>query len=161
VEWNAPKASIWHYLRQRFYTLKDNVYILRTGRLLDAPDHEFEIYDDEEEQVTSETGVTGTTKSFGRHQTSRFIREVAAAVKAKFGTPKRNEANRMAIRDYAVRVMKEVGHRTTHIIRDVPLVERLAFQPTMEELEQARLESHPMSELAREQYAYRTSSSSV
>jgi hypothetical protein len=160
IEYFAPTKTIWHYLRQKFYSDGENLHFLRTKALMDQQDDYTtdEIDGVVESKESNEFGITGTVADFGPQQTPRFIRQVVSAVKMKFGVPKRNEANRMAIRDYAVRIMKEVGHRPSHIVRDVPLVVRLAFQPTSEELVQARLESHPLAELDRARYEHAVSS---
>jgi hypothetical protein len=152
-----PIKTIWHYWRLKFYSDEENTYYARTRRLMDEYDN---VSADELDKVAegskdvNEYGITGTVADFGPIQKGKFIRQVVAACKMKFGVPKRCEANRMAVRDYAVRIMKEVKHRPSHIVRDVPLVVRLVFQPTSEELLQARLESHPLAQLEREQYAY-------
>jgi hypothetical protein len=163
-EFWAPIQTIWHYWRLKFYSDEENTYYVRTKRLMDEDDR---VTADELDKVvsgekeTNEFGITGTVADFGPVQKGRFIKQVVAACKMKFGVPKRCEANRMAVRDYAVRIMKEVKHRPSHIVRDVPLVVRLVFQPTSEELLQARLESHPLAELEREQYAYAMGSQQI
>jgi hypothetical protein len=104
------------------------------------------------ETPTNEFGISGTPQTRGSKQSNRFIREVVFAVKAKFGLPKRTEANRVAVRDYAVRIMKEVGHRPSHICRDVPKIVRLVFTPTDEEIRQLRIECNPDAAYRRKVY---------
>jgi len=63
-----------------------------------------------------------------------YCREITAAVKAKFGTPKPTEANLRAVRRYATEVMRENNLRHTHIQRVLPLIIAAAFVPDKYEL---------------------------
>jgi len=69
---------------------------------------------------------------------SLFKREVLAAVKAKFGTPKRTEANVRAVRRYATDVMKAHNLRHTHLQMVLPGIVEASFTPDKWEVEAAR-----------------------
>lgn len=68
---------------------------------------------------------------------SLFKREVLAAVKAKFGTPKRTEANVRAVRRYATDIMKEHNLRHTHLQMVLPGIVEASFTPDKYEVEAA------------------------
>jgi len=63
-----------------------------------------------------------------------FKREIVAAVKAKFGTPKPTEANLRAVRRYATEVMREHNLRHTHVQKLLPSIIAAAFVPDKYEL---------------------------
>jgi multisubunit Na+/H+ antiporter MnhC subunit len=63
-----------------------------------------------------------------------FVGAVVRACKIKFPRGVRSEAQSMAVSDYAVRYMKEHGHRTDHIARDLPMVVALYYLPSKHEV---------------------------
>jgi len=63
-----------------------------------------------------------------------YTREIVAAVKAKFGTPKRTEANLRAVRRYATEVMRENNLRHTNIQQILPIIIAAAFVPDKYEI---------------------------
>jgi hypothetical protein len=154
IEYSLPRIGLMHVIRKVFYSQAEQLHYEQTKQLMNKYDEDAGVEAGPDGKPTNEYGIQDGPEKRGPHQLGRFIRQVVCAVKVKFGVPKRNDANRMAVRDYAVRIMKEVGHRPSHIIRDVPVVVRLVFQPTDEELVQARLESYPMAELERVQYEH-------
>lgn len=71
---------------------------------------------------------------------TRYQLHVTAAVKAQMGgTPQRTSANVRVVKDMATRIMKEHGHRKTHIAMDLPYVELLCFTPSRAEMACAHL----------------------
>jgi hypothetical protein len=76
----------------------------------------------------------------------RYVTAVAYQVKMKFGTPARSSANYKATREYAVKLMKEHGHRPAHIMRDIEKVITLVFINTREQLDELELCHHPLVE---------------
>jgi hypothetical protein len=84
----------------------------------------------------------------------RYVTAVAYQVKLKFGTPTRSAANHKAVREYAVKKMKDHGHRPAHIMRDIELVVTLVFINTREQLNDLELSHHPLIE-ARDEEARR------
>jgi len=64
-----------------------------------------------------------------------FQREIVAAVKAKFGTPRPTEANLRAVRRYATEVMRSHNLRFTHLQKVLPLIIAATFVPDKYEME--------------------------
>lgn len=63
---------------------------------------------------------------------------ILAAVKMKFGVPKRTAANQMAMHRYAGELMKHKGVRPTDAARIIPYVVAAAFIPSDDELNAAQ-----------------------
>jgi hypothetical protein len=69
----------------------------------------------------------------------KFVREIVAAVKAKFGTPKPTEANLRAVRRYATEVMREHNLRHTHVQMVLPKIISASFVPDKYEMSAMRM----------------------
>jgi hypothetical protein len=102
---------------------------------------EVNTYDDDEDEETVEPveeNPVKTTGLFGRKLAieptgrNRYIRKVYYRVNARFGCPVYNRANRAAVRQYAVKLMQEDGHRPSHISRDINRVVTMSFIPSDE-----------------------------
>lgn len=72
-----------------------------------------------------------------RHR-EQFATCILAAVKLKFGVPKRTQANYLAIQRYAAELVKHKGVRPTDAVRVVPYIVQAAFLPSEDEINAAR-----------------------
>jgi len=84
---------------------------------------------DEEEDASN---AKRRVRHGGKHL---FQREIIAAVKAKFGTPRPTEANLRAVRRYATEVMRSHNLRHTNVQRLLPMIIAASFVPDKYELE--------------------------
>jgi len=78
------------------------------------------------------------TRPIPKSERRRFIAMVAREAKAVFGVPKQTEANRLAVGDRVRKIMKEHGHRASHIARDAPLATELVFAKSSSDREAER-----------------------
>ena len=69
----------------------------------------------------------------------KYAREIIAAVKSKFGTPKPTEANLRAVRRYATEIMREHNLRHTQIQIVLPKIVAASFVPDKYELSAMRI----------------------
>lgn len=65
---------------------------------------------------------------------NRYVREIVAACKAKFGTPTKTEANRKAVRRYATEIMRGDNVRHTNLQVILPLILAATFVPDKYEI---------------------------
>lgn len=68
----------------------------------------------------------------------QFAKCILAAVKLKFGVPKKTQANYLAIQRYAAELIKHMQVRPTDAARVLPYIVQAAFLPSEDEINAAR-----------------------
>jgi hypothetical protein len=78
--------------------------------------------------------IKAIVKTWSRQKKKRgdFITHVALVVRSEFGgrAPENTMANHMVMENKAREYMKSLGHRDSHIVRDMPDIRMLVFCPT-------------------------------
>lgn len=118
----------------------DNVFVARATKT----QREYLKNIDEEEDSTVVAGKPRRKASF-----RTFL---VLTAKGKFGTPRRNEANRQAVRKFVYDLCKEHGLKPRHILEHVDIATALVFVHSDEELE-AMAVSHTEQTLSQERSA--------
>jgi hypothetical protein len=81
-----------------------------------------------------------SSKTKTRHH-GVFRNYLVASGQAKFGVPKRNEANRLTVRKYLYDLCKEHGLLARHIVEHLDIATELVFIPTRPQLIAAAVRS--------------------
>jgi hypothetical protein len=95
---------------------------------------------DEPQAVRTDIAKSGECLEIKQHRRirngrkGRYARAVLDEVKAKFMTPKMNEANVKAVTRFAERIMSKHGLRPTHRAQILPCIVHLTFVPSQSEM---------------------------
>jgi hypothetical protein len=107
------------------------------------------VYDVNVFPYQDETEVTyiDTTKQYQRkhlRERDTMINQIVCDVKCRFGSvPKGDGATRIAVREYAVKCMKDRNHRSAHIVRDLPIIMTMVYIPSFDDMHYQDLHNNP------------------
>jgi hypothetical protein len=139
--WKHPMLSIkgWFRSKQEKREVHNIVYDVNVFPYQDEPDI---IYDSKQ-----------TYQRKNLRQRDTMVNQIVCDVKCRFGAvPKGDNATRIAVREYAVKMMKDRNHRSAHIIRDLPIIMTMVYIPSFDDLHYQDLHNNPWLVALRKDY---------
>jgi len=80
-------------------------------------------------------------KRISKHKKHQYVADVVAETRVRFGCPKDNDANRLAVRRFCMHLMYNHGVRPTHVGKVIDDVVEMIFHESTELKESRRLRS--------------------
>jgi hypothetical protein len=131
--WKHPMRSITGWLRSSQEKLEVNNLVYDVNVFP---------YQDEAEISYIDTNKQYQRKSLRERDT--MVNQIVCDVKCRFGSvPKGDGATRIAVREYAIKMMKDRNHRSAHIIRDLPIILTMVYIPSFDDIHYQDLHNNP------------------